>query len=196
MRSAVLSVGERPRWIWRIRFGSPTTRLPNLVGLMPVRGRNALTRSANNCSSVSMTRTVKTDWGGRQSVGCVLTSCTVWSYPITSTTIWTAPPARRLTPRRLLPDDSAGECGPAGRPGPAVADSGSSTPGGGFRTALCGQVGVPRGEGDETGAVGGRFGYGPPDTLEPRRACRGAHLQRGRQFGEATARYSPVSPSR
>ena len=36
-RSAVLSDGERPRSIWRIRFGSPNTFMPKVVGLRPVR---------------------------------------------------------------------------------------------------------------------------------------------------------------
>ena len=54
IRSAVLSDGERPRPIWRIRFGSPTAFLPNAVGLMPERPRKALIREMNCPSSVSM----------------------------------------------------------------------------------------------------------------------------------------------
>ena len=46
-RSAVRSVGERPRLIWRIRFGSPSAILPNLVRLRPVSSRNAPTRVVN-----------------------------------------------------------------------------------------------------------------------------------------------------
>ena len=51
-RSAVRSDGERPPWIWRIRFGSPTAFRPNAVGLRPVLLRNAFTRELNSCSNV------------------------------------------------------------------------------------------------------------------------------------------------
>ena len=40
-RSAVLSDSERPPSIWRTRFGSPSALIPNVVGLRPVRRRNA-----------------------------------------------------------------------------------------------------------------------------------------------------------
>ena len=53
-RSAVLSDSERPPSIWRIRLGSPSAFMPNVVGLRPVRPRNTLTRELNCCSSVSM----------------------------------------------------------------------------------------------------------------------------------------------
>ena len=76
-RSAVLSDGERPWSIWRIRFGSPTAFMPNVVGLRPVRRRNALTREVNCCSSVSMPVTAKTRLQGHQPVGNVLETCRV-----------------------------------------------------------------------------------------------------------------------
>ncbi len=50
IRSAVLSDGERPRPICRMKFGSPSAFIPNAVGLKPERSRNALTRD-KNCSS-------------------------------------------------------------------------------------------------------------------------------------------------
>ena len=53
-RSAVLSDGERPRSIRRIRPGSPTAFTPRVVGFMPVRLRNALTRELNCCSRAFM----------------------------------------------------------------------------------------------------------------------------------------------
>ena len=54
IRSAVLSVGERPPSIRRSRLGSPNAILPSLVGLSRVRSRNALTRELNCFSSVIM----------------------------------------------------------------------------------------------------------------------------------------------
>ena len=54
-RSAVLSVSERPRSIWPIRFLSPTASRPNVVGPIPVRSRNAAIRDLTYSSSVSMT---------------------------------------------------------------------------------------------------------------------------------------------
>ena len=45
---------ERPRRIWRIRFGSPSAFLPNAVGLRPERPRNASTRDLKCSSSVSL----------------------------------------------------------------------------------------------------------------------------------------------
>ena len=39
-----LSDSERPRPIWRTRLGSPNAFMPKVVGLRPVRRRNALTR--------------------------------------------------------------------------------------------------------------------------------------------------------
>ena len=68
-RSAVLSDSERPPSIWRTRFGSPSALIPNVVGLRPVRRRNALSREANCCSSVRMARTLKTCSQARQHVG-------------------------------------------------------------------------------------------------------------------------------
>ena len=63
---AVLSDSERPPSILRIRFGSPNAFMPDVVGLRPVRPRNALTRELNCRSSVSMPVTVKTRLRGRQ----------------------------------------------------------------------------------------------------------------------------------
>ncbi|MDE2980138.1 MAG: hypothetical protein OXU74_02990 [Gemmatimonadota bacterium] len=54
IRSGVLSDGERPRPVWRIKFGSPSAFLSNAVGLTHERPRNALTREMNCLSSVSM----------------------------------------------------------------------------------------------------------------------------------------------
>ena len=53
-RSAVLSDSERPPSIWRIRFGSPSAFMPNVVGLRLVRPRNTLTADLNCCFRVSM----------------------------------------------------------------------------------------------------------------------------------------------
>jgi len=54
IRPAVLSDGERPRPVWRIKFGSPSAFLPNAVGLTHERLRNVLTRDLISPSSVSM----------------------------------------------------------------------------------------------------------------------------------------------
>ena len=59
-RSAVLSDSERPGSISRIRFGSPTAFMPNVVGLTRARLRNALTRDLNCLSSVIMSERCKT----------------------------------------------------------------------------------------------------------------------------------------
>jgi len=54
MRSAVASVGERPRRKFRTREGSPTAWRPNSVGLKPVRSRNSSTVEWNCSVSVFM----------------------------------------------------------------------------------------------------------------------------------------------
>ena len=55
IRSAVLSVSERPHSIRRTRLGSPNAILPNLVGLKRVPSRKASTCDLNCCSNVIMT---------------------------------------------------------------------------------------------------------------------------------------------
>ena len=82
---------------WRARRSSHLV-VPNVVGLRPVRPRNALTRELNCCSSASMVVTVKIRLQGRQSVENVLSSYSVYRYLTERVACLVAPPAPRQTP--------------------------------------------------------------------------------------------------
>ena len=119
IRSAVLSDSERPRSIWRNRFGSPNAFMPKVVGLRPVRPRNALTRDLNSCSSVSMPITVKSHSQARQLIGNVLNACSGQRYPVWCVGCRVAPPVTWQTPSAALARGSRQGSGarPGGRPG-------------------------------------------------------------------------------
>ena len=69
IRSAVTSLGERPRRSSRIRFGSPVVRKPNVDGFTPVRSRNPANRDSNSFVSVSMPVTLNEFWQQSQNLG-------------------------------------------------------------------------------------------------------------------------------
>ena len=138
-RSAVLSDSERPPSIWRIRFGSPSAFMPNVVGLRPVLPRNAFSRVLNCSSRVCMRAVPTVSWPvtlkgplpGSQLLGNLLSVRGARSYPTLSGRLWRPPPVQWRTPPRGRGCEAGGmgcEARP-GEPGPGAAGAGCAPAG-------------------------------------------------------------------